>query len=43
MGKIVEEHLLDLSSRFPSISIDKYVIMPTHIHAIVVIDNDAAG
>ena len=34
-GKIVTDQLLALESRFPGVRIDKYVIMPTHIHAII--------
>jgi len=41
IGKIVEVQLLDLPNRFPGIAIDKYVIMPNHIHAIVVIASSA--
>ena len=40
IGQIVEEQLLALSERFPSVTIDKYVIMPNHIHAIIIIHND---
>ncbi|MCL2377366.1 MAG: transposase [Defluviitaleaceae bacterium] len=43
IGKIVENQLLDLPNRFPGITIDKYVIMPTHIHVIIVIGCSAAG
>ena len=43
IGNIVEEQLLDLPNRFHNISIDKYVIMPTHIHVIIAISGDAAG
>jgi len=39
IGKIVEEELLDLPNRYPSVRIDKYVIMPTHIHVIIAIEN----
>ena len=35
-GKIVEKGLLNISEHFPSVRVDKYVIMPNHIHAIVV-------
>ena len=34
-GKIAQEQLLALEYRFPNVKIDKYVIMPTHIHAII--------
>lgn len=43
MGKIAEEQLLDLENRYKGIKIEKYVIMPNHIHAVIVIDNTAAG
>ena len=42
-GKIVEEELLFLNRRFPCIAIDQYVIMPNHIHAILLYDENAAG
>ena len=43
-GKIAEEQLLLLEKRYTSIKIDKYIIMPNHIHAIIVIDsNEMAG
>ena len=43
IGKIAEQQLLSLEQRYPSVSIDRYVIMPNHIHAIILIDNEAAG
>ena len=42
-GKITEYQLLDLENRYNSIKIDKYVIMPNHIHVIVIIDNTAGA
>jgi len=42
VGVIVEEQLLKLSDRYPHVVIDKYIIMPTHIHAIITLNN-AAG
>ena len=36
-GKIAEEGILSISEHFPSVRIDKYVVMPNHIHAIVVL------
>lgn len=38
-GKIAEEQLLNLGKRYANIKIDKYVIMPNHIHIIVLIEN----
>ena len=42
-GKIAEQQLLALSSRYPGLSVDYYVIMPNHIHAIFVLDGKSAG
>jgi len=36
-GNIAEEGILAIAKHFPSIRIDKYVVMPNHIHAIVVL------
>ena len=41
-GKIAEEQLLTLEKRYKTIEIDKYVIMPNHIH-IIIISNNTAG
>ena len=37
-GKIAEKYIHSLNEVFEYVKIDKYVIMPNHIHAIVVID-----
>ena len=42
-GKIANEEILHLENRYTNIHIDKYVIMPNHIHAIIVINNKTAG
>lgn len=36
-GKIAEKQLFCLEERFDYVKIDKYVIMPDHIHAIIVL------
>lgn len=36
-GKIAEDNLLKIPDLFPSITIEKYVVMPNHIHAIFVV------
>ncbi len=36
-GEIAEEQLLLLENRYPFLSVDKYVIMPNHIHVILVL------
>ena len=42
-GKIAEQQLLILKKRYSSLSVDHYVIMPNHIHAIFCLNNQAAG
>lgn len=37
-GKIAKSELLQIPKHFPFVSLDNYVIMPNHIHVIVVID-----
>ena len=37
IGKIAEELLLKVPDHFPGIEIDKYVIMPNHIHAMIIL------
>ena len=39
IGKIVEKYLLS-SENIPGVKIDRYVIMPDHIHAIIFLDPD---
>ena len=36
-GKIAESQLQALESRFPTLTLAKYVIMPNHIHAILLL------
>lgn len=43
IGKIVEDQLEAVSRRYPAVLIDKYVIMPNHLHLIVVIGEDTGG
>ena len=42
-GKIIENELLRLTERYPHVSIDKYVIMPNHFHAIIAIGETAGA
>ena len=42
-GKIAKAELLELENRYDCVKIDKYVIMPDHIHVIVVMRNSSAG
>ena len=41
-GKIAQQQLLLLAQRYPTLTLDQYVIMPNHIHAILILE-DAAG
>lgn len=38
IGKIAEIELLNITNHYSNVKIDKYVVMPNHIHIIVVID-----
>lgn len=42
-GQIAEEELLRIPLHYESVRIDRYVIMPNHIHAIVVIGCDGGA
>ncbi len=43
LGEIAQRQLLELEGRYPCVKIDKFVIMPTHIHAIIQLGDKAAG
>ena len=38
-GKVIEKHLLS-SQNIKGVKIEKYVIMPDHIHAIIILNSD---
>ena len=40
LGKLVESELLGISEHYDGIAIDKYVVMPNHVHAIIIIGCD---
>ena len=42
-GEIVEKQLLATETYFENVKIDRYVIMPDHIHAIIVLTEKTAG
>ena len=42
-GKTVDEAILNIPTIYPAISIDFYVIMPDHIHLLLVIHTDENG
>ena len=39
-GKIAEEEILKISSHYEGVTIDKYVVMPNHVHMIVILENE---
>ena len=42
-GQIAEAGLQNIPDHFPSVKLDKYVVMPNHVHAILVLtDNDVS-
>ena len=43
IGAVVEMAILQISERYPMISVDKYCIMPDHIHMILSINTDEDG
>ena len=43
VGKIAEQELFALEKRYDFLKVDKYVIMPTHIHAILVFAETAGA
>ena len=42
-GRIAEQQLFLLEKRYSFVKIDKYVVMPDHIHVIVILKEYAAG
>ena len=38
-GIIVQRDLLWIQKYYPGVKIDKYVVMPNHVHAIIVLEN----
>lgn len=42
-GKTVETAILNISEKYPTVVVDKYCVMPNHIHLIVYIGNEYGG
>ncbi len=43
IGKIVEQAILNIPKHYVSMQVDKYIIMPNHIHLILIFRADANG
>jgi REP element-mobilizing transposase RayT len=41
-GKMIEKWCMELSHKFPDITLDTYIIMPNHFHAIIINDGTVA-
>jgi len=39
IGKIAEKFWLEIPAHFPFVKLDEFIIMPNHIHGIIIIDN----
>ncbi|MCP5062938.1 MAG: transposase, partial [Ignavibacteriae bacterium] len=39
IGKVAEKFLSHIPKHFPNMNVDEFVVMPNHIHAIIVIEN----
>lgn len=42
-GEIVRRHIIAIHQHYPAVLVDHYVIMPNHIHLLLVINADASG
>ena len=43
LGKLAEKHLQEISVHFPGVVVDKYVVMPNHIHGILIFPGENAN
>lgn len=41
LGKTAETQLLAIENRYPNVQVHKYIIMPNHIHAIIILGENA--
>lgn len=42
-GRIAEAVLLEIERHFSNVSVDQYVVMPNHVHMILVLERENAG
>ena len=41
LGRVAMEGILKIEDHFPGVTVDKFVIMPNHVHAIVILNGSA--
>ena len=39
IGEVLDKHIQILDNRYPTVSVHQYVIMPNHLHMILLLDN----
>ncbi|MBO5744827.1 MAG: hypothetical protein J6R60_03475, partial [Clostridia bacterium] len=42
-GEVVKEQLQLIETRFPGVTVEDYVLMPDHIHAVIFLHGKAGG
>jgi len=42
-GEIAKQYWLEIPLHFPNVSLDKFLIMPNHIHGIIIINDNIIG
>jgi putative transposase len=42
-GEMIKKWLLELKNKFKNIELDEYIIMPNHIHGIIIIETSSVG
>ena len=40
LGNIAKKYLLEIPERYENVILDQYVVMPNHVHAIIVLQNN---
>jgi putative transposase len=43
MGKIADQYWQEIPQHYPNVYLDEYIIMPNHIHGILIIEQQAVG
>ena len=42
-GKIVEQCIFEIPTHYPHISVEKYAVMPNHVHLLLLVQNGQGG